>query len=65
MINFADLYCTECQKVKTEAETTAPEGTSLSDRIRLGKVALGHRAQHAFSGWRNPRDFDPAMRHGA
>jgi uncharacterized Zn finger protein (UPF0148 family) len=63
--NFADMYCPECATVKIEAEKNAPEGTSESDRIRLGKTALSHRATHAFSGWRSPRTFDPAIRHGS
>lgn len=62
--NFADMYCPECTTVKADAEKNAPEGASMSDRIRLGKEALSHRATHAFSGWRNPREFDGAIKHG-
>jgi len=62
--NYADIYCPECTAAKEAAEKEAPEGASMSDRIRAGKTALSHRAVHAHKNHVDPRNFDQSMRHG-
>jgi len=62
--NYEDTYCPNCTTAKIDAEKNAPEGTSMSDRLRAGKEALASHAHNARVNWMNPRNFSQNSRHG-